>query len=194
MGEGGVIVKVTIYTYDSVCAVLKHPFDVSAINKAVVLDSQKAGPLGKEWGSVLNWSGGTGVYELLVDDTSRSPAYAPFHAGDLNANPGGRIDAIIYPLPTAPGGDSPRRSGPTSFGLIEPFIEEQSWENDEKEGVRRLVRTVVSGSRQDVPDEMAQKVERWARVLDRLGISPSLLRPAGTVEGSGSAAPRGIGA
>jgi hypothetical protein len=167
--------KADVYLYDSACHVLAQPLSITAFDvRGTALDRQVAAQLGNEWGARLAWGRRTvpNVFEITIDDTSRQPRFAPFHAGDLNGDPGVRVDAVLYPVPPPASGSG---TAPTSFGGISPYIARQArWTEPQKAGARRLVEVYAHLAELDTRD-VEEMIERWSRILDGVGIPPEVV-------------------
>jgi hypothetical protein len=91
----------------------------------------------------------------------------------LNGDPGGRIDAIIYPLPS--GGP-----GPSAYRDIRSYVEQQPlWLPAQKRGVRRLTSAYSSYVDRGGDNLVMEYVREWGFQLEELGISMHLLGGGG---------------
>jgi hypothetical protein len=154
---------------------LKRKFNASALHRGRVLATGVTHVRGPECGETLSWTTRPGVCELLVDDAAGH--YAPFNAGDLNAIPGGRIDAVMYPVPVSPGSG---RSPGNLLDVGEYVSSQDDWDDDQKDAVRRLLAayTTFAGRSDSNDDEVEESVQRWREKLEQLGIPEQLLRGA----------------
>jgi nucleoside phosphorylase len=81
------------------------------------------------------------------------------------------LDVVLFPLPPSGGGS--RGGPPASRDDIPPFIERQRWTDDQKKGVKGLVRVYGHVADDDLylPDDMKDTLEEQLR---RVNIDPDL--------------------
>jgi hypothetical protein len=164
-------VTINLYIYDDKCKTLTRPFDASTTDDSgVVLDSAVCKRLGAEWGAKLNTGGSSpDVYNAIVLDPKM--AYSPFYATHHNGVSGGRIDAVMMPLPASGYG-----GGPTTSGGIDAYIDMQGWTPAEKAGARRLCRAFATFDRfRRVSPQWTDWLDSWADRLRLVNINPKLL-------------------
>jgi hypothetical protein len=160
--------------YDANFASLQHSrIDVIAsTTNGQVLDTQTNGPLGDgDWGAELVFPLQAIVYTVYIYD--HVGQYSPAIIEGLNGDRQGRLDMVISPVPSGPGGLTIRPR--TLQDMTTAMRQQQGWTNPEREGVIALVRTVlqVEAAGPNAPRVIIQAAQRWRDQLDELGVDLS---------------------
>jgi hypothetical protein len=123
---------------------------------------------GKLYGANCLFAPGSFSYMVCVDDmggTYGSEVICP-----LNGDEPGRLDVVLYPLPTTTGSGI----SPTTSQGISQYIARQQWSEEEKIGTRMLINALYI-SRSGWDPTLRYMVQRWEQRVDALGIDPGIV-------------------
>jgi hypothetical protein len=174
--EENTLMPCSVFVYASPRSALSTPIvDLIANAASTILarvSSTRMGP--KEYGNDLTFAAGAFVYTITVHDPSG--IYGPLVVPAQNGQLSNRHDLVLKKLPPAGAMSGiaavPRPGGRASFADISGHIEGRSdWDDEEKEGVRRLVAALAELSQ--VKDlEIGDMLSLWADWLTERGIAP----------------------
>ena len=139
------------------------------------------------WGAKLNFAESPIVYSVYSYDHAYQ--YAPKFYEDLNGNEPGKLDVVMYMLPTAGTGGGP---APTNFQEIETYVRnQQGWTQNQKQAVRLTILASATGNIRAIEqfalgqcivgfrsfeEKIAREIHGYERVLYGLGIAPEVMR------------------
>lgn len=143
-----------------------YPFGRNLTNGHV--NNSQLYPSGK-WGARLPFNVQRIVYTVTVHDPTGT--VVPVHLTNLNGAQQGMLEIVMFPQ--AQGGTQ-TGTPPQSTRQIAAYIDNQPWSDDEKLGVKQLVRAVreVRGAPNNILREYLSQWENW---LVGLGIDPTLV-------------------
>jgi hypothetical protein len=162
-----------VYIYDSTfAAVISSSVEIVAKdykNRTKLCSVQNNQYIkGKLYGANCSFTTGSFSYMVCVDDTGG--IYSSEVICPLNGDEPGRLDVVLYPIPTTTG----TGTSPTTAQGISQYIAAQLWGEEEKIGARMLVNALYI-SRSGWDPTLMYMIPRWEQRLDALGIGPSII-------------------